>query len=334
MKVGGRAWFGIESKSFEISVELSKGKWTGVITERGRNFSSWIRFGERGLSLLLEGVEECCQKENFKEFKNSWVEEGRTYKPQLHSNEAGRYLLCLAFSAEANRIDAFKGEHGQGQGSLEAIPSFKQGSVSEEVWLQYGGVNSFNKLQFLNRCLVGKWGDVLEEGPLLSSLEDWTRYHQRLKGSLSLFPLGGSWILFEFELAREAERELQEGCLSESSQPSSHWVRIVGLPLCLWHRDFFRQVGDVCGGHLWVDEETMGGRNLQWARTPPWVVPMVPCAQRQEVWEKKGYVSRTTNRIGIAGPNPTEELSPSSRTRPVEGAASLAPLVGRLQREV
>ena len=83
--------------------------------------------------------------------------------------------------------------------------------MSEEVWLQYGGVNSFNKLQFLNRCLVGKWGDVLEEGPLLSSLEDWTRYHQRLKGSLSLFPLGGSWILFEFELAREAERELQEG---------------------------------------------------------------------------------------------------------------------------
>ena len=104
MKVGRRACFGIESKSFEISVELSKGKWTGVITERGRNFSSWIRFGERGLSLLLEGVEECCQKENLKEFKNSWVEEGRTYKLQLHSNEAGRYLLCLAFSAEANRF--------------------------------------------------------------------------------------------------------------------------------------------------------------------------------------------------------------------------------------
>ena len=64
------------------------------------------------------------------------------------------------------RIDAFEGKDGQGQGSLEAIPSFKQGSVSEEVLL-HGGVNSFN-----NCCLVGKWGDVLEEGPLLSSLED------------------------------------------------------------------------------------------------------------------------------------------------------------------
>ena len=43
-------------------------------------------------------------------------------------------------------------------------------------------------------------------------------------------------------------------------------MRIVGLPLCLWHRDFFRQVGDACGGYLGVDEETMGNRNLQWAR--------------------------------------------------------------------
>ena len=101
MKVGGRAWFGIESKSFKISVELSKGKLFGVITKRGRKFSTWIRFGERGLSLLLEGVEERCQKESLKEFKNSWVEGGRSYKLQLHNNEAGRYLLCLVFSVEA-----------------------------------------------------------------------------------------------------------------------------------------------------------------------------------------------------------------------------------------
>ena len=35
MKVGERAWFGVESKTFEILVELSKGKLFGVITERG-----------------------------------------------------------------------------------------------------------------------------------------------------------------------------------------------------------------------------------------------------------------------------------------------------------
>lgn len=79
MKVGGRAWFRIESKSFKISMELFKGKLSRVTTERGRNFSSWIRFKERVLSLLLEGVEECYQKESLKEFKNSWAEGGRSY---------------------------------------------------------------------------------------------------------------------------------------------------------------------------------------------------------------------------------------------------------------
>ena len=79
MRVGGRAWFGIESKSFKISMELFKGKLSKVIIERDRNFSSWIRFKERGLSLFLEGVEECCQKESSKEFKNFWAEGGRSY---------------------------------------------------------------------------------------------------------------------------------------------------------------------------------------------------------------------------------------------------------------
>ena len=41
---------------------------------------------------------------------------------------------------------------------------------------------------------------------MLSSLEDWARYYWRLNGKLSLFPLGGTYILFEFELAREAKR--------------------------------------------------------------------------------------------------------------------------------
>ena len=104
MKSGGSVWFGVDSKSFEISVESLNGKLSRVITERGRSFSSWIRFGERGLSLLLEGVETCCQKEGLKVFNNSWLEGGRSYKLQLCSNEAGRYLFCSVVLVEANRF--------------------------------------------------------------------------------------------------------------------------------------------------------------------------------------------------------------------------------------
>ncbi|RVW98108.1 hypothetical protein CK203_029121 [Vitis vinifera] len=39
MKSGGSVWFGVDSKSFEISLESPKGKLSGVITVRGRSFS-------------------------------------------------------------------------------------------------------------------------------------------------------------------------------------------------------------------------------------------------------------------------------------------------------
>ena len=215
---------------------------------------------------------------------------------------------------------------------------------------------------------------------MISSLEDWARYHWRLKGNLSLFPLGGSWILFEFDLAREAERVLQEilsvfrqrplklerwsptiGCLSKRAQTSSHWVRIVGLLLCLWHKDFFKQVGDVCGGGQGDCEGqkfTMGtsfnqnkwkkkvsGRlqvvlgelcysvNLWW-ETPPWVAPVVPRVESQEEREKKSSDSSVASRMGCTGSNLVEKVSLSGRMKHVEEVAPSVPLVGRLQQEV
>lgn len=60
---GRSCWFAIESKLFEVSVEEVRGKLKGIILERSRGFSSWIRFGELSLRNLLEGIEECCREE-------------------------------------------------------------------------------------------------------------------------------------------------------------------------------------------------------------------------------------------------------------------------------
>ena len=59
---GGRSWFVLESKLFEILVEDMGGKLKGCIWERSRGISSWIRFGEVSLQCLLEGVEACCKE--------------------------------------------------------------------------------------------------------------------------------------------------------------------------------------------------------------------------------------------------------------------------------
>ena len=59
---GGKVWFGVESKSFEISIKEIRGKVEGRVSKRGRGFSSWIKFGEKSLSWLLEEVESCCNR--------------------------------------------------------------------------------------------------------------------------------------------------------------------------------------------------------------------------------------------------------------------------------
>ena len=114
MNHGGKCWFGsfwrkmlvgVESKSFEISLESVKGKVFGKIVKRGRGYSSWIRFGERGLAWLLEGV-ETCYKGKFREpFRRVWNEGGRGYKlEELHSNKAGRFLFYTVLYAREKRF--------------------------------------------------------------------------------------------------------------------------------------------------------------------------------------------------------------------------------------
>ena len=58
---GGKCWFAVESKTFQISIEVVRGKPRGIVLERSRGFSSWIRFRESSLSYLLEGVEAWCR---------------------------------------------------------------------------------------------------------------------------------------------------------------------------------------------------------------------------------------------------------------------------------
>ena len=59
---GGRSWFMVESKSFEILVEDLEGKLKGCIWDRSRGVSSWIRFEEVSLWCLLEEIEACCRE--------------------------------------------------------------------------------------------------------------------------------------------------------------------------------------------------------------------------------------------------------------------------------
>ena len=101
---GGKRWFAIESKSFEVSVEEVRGKIRGTIVERSRGLSSWIRFGLTSLRNFLEGLEECCREERKGRLAKVWEVEGRKFKVERRENGAGRYILCSVIDVESKRF--------------------------------------------------------------------------------------------------------------------------------------------------------------------------------------------------------------------------------------
>ena len=99
---GGKCWFLVESKTFEISIEVVRGKPRGIILEMSNRFSSWIRFGEKSLSYLLEGVEVWCRGESSLRRLKVW-EGGRKFRLECRSNEADTLLLCSVRDVEAKK---------------------------------------------------------------------------------------------------------------------------------------------------------------------------------------------------------------------------------------
>ena len=72
-------------------------------------------------------------------------------------------------------------------------------------------------------------------------------------------------ILFDFENAKDAKRVLclgccffkgkslkldwwspEVGCFKEGASAKEIWVRMIGLSVHLWRKDFFKRVGDAC----------------------------------------------------------------------------------------
>ena len=71
---GGKSWFVMESKLFELLVEDVGGKLKGYIWERCKGVSSWTRFGEASLWCLLDGVEACCREIDNRRWVLDWEE--------------------------------------------------------------------------------------------------------------------------------------------------------------------------------------------------------------------------------------------------------------------
>ena len=91
---GGKAWFAIEAKSFEIKIEEKGKKLRGCIWERSKGVSPWIKFGDLSFRHLLLGIEDCKKISCDQVWFTRWEEEGRIYKLERCLNNAGSFIRC------------------------------------------------------------------------------------------------------------------------------------------------------------------------------------------------------------------------------------------------
>ena len=108
----GRRWFSVDSKSFEIKVEGEGRKAQVIITERRRGRSSWIRFREEGVRILLKGIESFRRETGKTSDGVEWWENGRRYRLESKENAAGRFIQCSVADEEGKKHRLFFPEGG------------------------------------------------------------------------------------------------------------------------------------------------------------------------------------------------------------------------------
>ncbi|KAL6343233.1 hypothetical protein AAG906_021144 [Vitis piasezkii] len=259
---GGKCWFVVESKTFEISIEVAR------------------------------GVEAWCRGKPSSRCLKVWEDEGRKFRLECRSNEVKGKGLVGGWFLLAKKLRAL------GVSTSTLSKAFSSVSTSIKGWCSFKGKEKMKGTEEqLSRCLVGCFGDSFESVPPLSSLKGWALVSWILRGGLKISKLGGVLVLFEFENKCEAELVLlrgnkrfkergfllqrwrpEVGCFWNEIHAKEVWVRAVGISLHLWSREVFKRIGETCGGFIVVDEETTFFSQLE---TKVWVVPALVKAGRR-----------------------------------------------------
>ncbi|RVX10509.1 hypothetical protein CK203_017074 [Vitis vinifera] len=234
-KRGGRCWFAVDSKSFEISVEVYGERCKGIIVERSRGFTSWVMFGSLSLCCLLERVEACCRGDIVQGLVKRWEDGGRSVSKRKRYFgrwvllvEKLRFLGVLSWdeprgTAASDGTGSIDGEsEGKAQKSYVDVVKTRVKKLGEAVWLQLGEKDIPSERKLMDRCLVGRWGQSPLSDPDMSALEN------------KVLLRGNRWF--------------KESILHLDSQEA------------------FRKIGDCCGGFITVDENTANLKELRWAR--------------------------------------------------------------------
>ncbi|RVW23170.1 hypothetical protein CK203_103008 [Vitis vinifera] len=231
----------MESKSFEISVEEVGVKLKGVIVEKSRGLSAWIRFGDLSLWCLLEGEEACCRDEGLERWSKGWEEGGGGFSWIVR--EWGWEFFMLFCCGE--RREAVSLNLSQREGSSCGVGCFSGevailrwvicdaltkdlGVVRDAAWLQLKENEAHGREEYFRQSLV--------------------------KEGMKIFAFGGAQCCLSLRTSK-AEKVFARG---------SRRIKENLLQLVRWTTEEEDRI--LFGGFIAVDEGTACMANLQWTR--------------------------------------------------------------------
>ncbi|KAH0657335.1 hypothetical protein KY285_032217 [Solanum tuberosum] len=136
----------------------------------------------------------------------------------------------------------------------------------------------------LGRCLVGYCREESKEGPTLAEIRRWSTTTWKKVFGLNIYELYDEMFLFEFPNRYMAEQTIHGqwrwknyrfhlewwkptlGCIPRAATVEKIWVRAVGIPLHLWSKKVFKEIGEICRGWVATEEETELKNHMKWAR--------------------------------------------------------------------
>lgn len=126
-----------------------------------------------------------------------------------------------------------------------------------------------SSFKFLERCLVGRVGDLDCPIPAKAELQKWVDQRWKTTGGVRMVDMNGKFFLFEFPSKEEVGKILREknwfvsnepllldrwnpvgGCHHNERKRKEAWTRALGLPIHLWRYSVFKKIGRRCGGFI------------------------------------------------------------------------------------
>ncbi|KAH0776378.1 hypothetical protein KY290_007789 [Solanum tuberosum] len=136
----------------------------------------------------------------------------------------------------------------------------------------------------LSRCLVGYCSEKPKERTTLADIRRWSSTNWKKAFGINIYELNDEKFLFEFPNRNMAEQTINDkwrwkscnfnlewwkqitGCTPKYVLVKETWIRVVGIPLHLWSKKVFQEIGEIFGGWLATEEETEIKNHMKWAR--------------------------------------------------------------------